>query len=45
VDVPDVSYAKSGDVSIAYQALGEDPPDLVFKGMLGEWRLFAVSTA
>jgi class 3 adenylate cyclase len=30
VDVPDVSYAQSGDVSIAYQALGEGPPDLVF---------------
>jgi hypothetical protein len=30
VDVPDVSYAQSGDVSIAYQAVGEGPPDLVF---------------
>jgi class 3 adenylate cyclase len=29
VDVPDVSYAESGDVAIAYQALGEGPPDLV----------------
>jgi class 3 adenylate cyclase len=29
VDVPDVSYARSGDVSIAYQAVGEGPPDLV----------------
>jgi class 3 adenylate cyclase len=28
--VPDVQYAQSGDVSIAYQALGEGPPDLVF---------------
>lgn len=30
MDVPDVSYAQSGDVSIAYQAVGEGPPDLVF---------------
>jgi class 3 adenylate cyclase len=28
--VPDVSYARSGDVSIAYQVLGEGPTDLVF---------------
>jgi class 3 adenylate cyclase len=28
--VPDVSYAQSGDVSIAYQTVGEGPPDLVF---------------
>jgi pimeloyl-ACP methyl ester carboxylesterase len=30
VEVPDVSYAQSGDVSIAYQAVGEGPTDLVF---------------
>jgi class 3 adenylate cyclase len=30
VDVPDVSYAQSADVSIAYQAVGKGPPDLVF---------------
>lgn len=30
MDVPDVSYAWSGDVAIAYQALGEGPEDLVF---------------
>jgi pimeloyl-ACP methyl ester carboxylesterase len=30
VDVPDVRYARSGDVSIAYQVVGEGPPDLVF---------------
>jgi alpha/beta hydrolase family protein len=29
VDVPDVSDARSGEVSIAYQAVGEGPPDLV----------------
>ncbi len=30
MEVPDVSYAHSGDVSIAYQAVGDGPPDLVF---------------
>jgi class 3 adenylate cyclase len=30
VDVPDVSYAESGDVAIAYQVVGEGSPDLVF---------------
>ena len=30
MEVPDVNYAQSGDVSIAYQAVGEGPPDLVF---------------
>jgi class 3 adenylate cyclase/pimeloyl-ACP methyl ester carboxylesterase len=30
VKVPDVSYARSGDVSIAYQVVGEGPTDLVF---------------
>jgi class 3 adenylate cyclase len=29
VDVPDIRYARSGDVSIAYQVLGEGPLDLV----------------
>lgn len=28
--VPDTRYAKSGDVHIAYQVLGEGPVDLVF---------------
>jgi len=43
VDVPDVSYARSGDVSIAYQVVGDAPIDLVRpKGMPAEWRLFAV---
>jgi len=27
-DVPDVKYARSGDVAIAYQLVGEGPPDL-----------------
>ena len=30
VHVPDVSYARSGDVSIAYQVVGDGPTDLVF---------------
>ena len=30
MDVPDVSYAESGDVAIAYQVVGEGPSDLVF---------------
>jgi len=30
VDVPDVSYARSGDVAIAYQVVGEGPIDLVY---------------
>jgi class 3 adenylate cyclase len=29
VQVPDVSYTRSGDVSIAYQVVGEGPTDLV----------------
>jgi class 3 adenylate cyclase len=29
VDVPDVSYARAGGTAIAYQAVGEGPPDLV----------------
>jgi len=30
MDVPDVRYAKSGDVNIAYQVSGDGPFDLVF---------------
>jgi hypothetical protein len=30
VEVPEVKYAKSGDVHIAYQVTGEGPFDLVF---------------
>jgi pimeloyl-ACP methyl ester carboxylesterase len=30
VDVPETCYAKSGDVSIAYQVTGEGPFDLVW---------------
>jgi class 3 adenylate cyclase len=42
VEVPDVSYARSGDVAIAYQELGEGPPDLIFVPFLANiytlWR-------
>jgi class 3 adenylate cyclase/pimeloyl-ACP methyl ester carboxylesterase len=47
VEVPDVRYARSGDVAIAYQPVGEGPPDLVFLMffsnlyMLWQFRLFA----
>jgi pimeloyl-ACP methyl ester carboxylesterase len=30
VDIPETHYAKSGDVSIAYQVLGEGPFDLIW---------------
>lgn len=30
MEVPDVSYARSGDVAIAYQVVGEGESDLVF---------------
>ena len=30
MDAPETRYARSGEVSIAYQALGDGPPDLVF---------------
>jgi len=37
VDVPDVSYARSGDVAIAYQVVGEGGTDTVFvRGTLAD---------
>jgi class 3 adenylate cyclase len=37
MDVPDVSYARSGDVAIAYQVIGEGPTDVVFvRGTLAD---------
>ncbi|CAN5728590.1 hypothetical protein BH20ACT14_BH20ACT14_10910 [soil metagenome] len=37
MDVPDVHYARSGDVAIAYQVIGEGPVDLVFvRGVTGD---------
>jgi pimeloyl-ACP methyl ester carboxylesterase len=30
VETPDTAYARSGDLKIAYQALGAGPPDLVY---------------
>jgi class 3 adenylate cyclase len=32
--VPDVAYARSGDLSIAYHVMGDGPPDLVFTTLL-----------
>jgi class 3 adenylate cyclase/pimeloyl-ACP methyl ester carboxylesterase len=37
VQPPEVSYARSGDVAIAYQIVGAGPPDLVFvRGTTGD---------
>src|SRR3954452_8660427 len=37
VDMPDVEYARSGEVAIAYQVFGEGPVDLVFaRGFAGD---------
>ncbi|MBD0337782.1 MAG: adenylate/guanylate cyclase domain-containing protein [Thermoleophilia bacterium] len=37
MELPDVRYARSGDVSIAYQVVGEGPLDLVFvRGFAGD---------
>ena len=34
---PDVSYARSGEVAVAYQLVGTGPPDLVFiRGIAGD---------
>jgi class 3 adenylate cyclase len=36
-EIPDVQYARSGDVAIAYQVVGEGPTDLVFvRGTLAD---------
>jgi class 3 adenylate cyclase len=40
VEVPDVSYALSGDVSIAYQVVGEGPTDLVLLPFLSNLYTF-----
>jgi class 3 adenylate cyclase len=41
MDVPDVSYAWSGDVAIAYQVVGEGPEDLVVVPFLSNlWTLW-----
>jgi class 3 adenylate cyclase len=37
-EIPDVRYARSGDVAIAYQVLGEGPVDLVFVPFFGNLR-------
>src|SRR5438067_9982882 len=36
-EIPDVQYARSGDVAIAYQTIGDGPVDLVFvRGFAGD---------
>src|SRR5437763_15381357 len=36
-EIPDVRYARSGDVAIAYQTIGDGPVDLVLvRGFAGE---------
>src|SRR3954462_3685420 len=30
VEIPDVHYARSGDIAIAYQIVGDGPPDIIF---------------
>jgi len=37
VGLPDVRYARSGDVAIAYQVIGDRRPDIVFaRGVTGD---------
>ena len=37
MEIPDVQYARSGDVAIAYQVVGDGPMDFVwFRGMAGD---------
>jgi len=35
MDMPEIHYARSGDVSIAYQAIGKEATDLVFVPFIG----------
>ena len=37
-ELPDVRYARSGDVAIAYQTVGDGPVDLVFVSFIGNIR-------
>jgi hypothetical protein len=49
--VPETRYPRSGDLHIAYQTLGDGPPDLVFvaaftshlKGIDESWQLLAAA--
>ena len=48
VERPETRYARSGKVSVAYQVLGEGPPDLVFvPGVISNveyaWQLPAIA--
>src|SRR6266540_2495805 len=38
IEIPDVRYARSGDVAIAFQVVGDGPVDLVFTPFLGNIR-------
>ncbi len=41
MEIPEVKYARNGEVSIAYQVLGEGPPDLAFvTGFVGHLEVF-----
>jgi pimeloyl-ACP methyl ester carboxylesterase len=42
MDVPEIRYAKSGDVNIAYSVIGDGPFDLVF---VSGWMLSVLDTA
>ena len=37
MEIPDIQYARAGDVAIAYQVVGDGPTDIVFvRGVSGE---------
>lgn len=41
MEMPEIKYARNGEVSIAYQLLGEGPPDLAFvTGFVGHLEIF-----
>ena len=35
MEIPDVQYARSGDVAIAYQVVGDGPVDVVWSRGMG----------
>ena len=47
MELGDVEYARSGDVSIAYQVVGDGPVDLAFVPFLFNlaWHLYSVVDA
>jgi hypothetical protein len=38
LELPDIEYARSGDVAIAYQVVADGPVDLVFSPFIGNIR-------